>query len=636
MADDLLVQVLDELPMGVWVARAPSGEVAYVNRAFQEILGMSAVAESQIEDAPRTYGIFDRRGNPFPVERLPFSQVLATGATAVVDDLVIHRPDRTRVNVRAVGQPVKDADGALTHVIVAFIDITREVVAEVQRATADAYLRLAVDHAPIALFSIDLDGIITLSEGAGLTSLGVRSGQLVGQSVFELYKDHPTIPGYIRRGLRGESFWYTVQVRDAVYDTWLTPLRDAGGKIVGALGLSNDATEVRHLQAGIIQSDRVRAVGTLAASVAHEINNPLMYVLGAFRSLDRTLEAQLAAAQNGAEQEMLGSIRADSERMRDEIATARKGIEHITTIMRDLKTFSRSDDPKLEPVDLATILDSVLKLVRKEVTARARLAVSVTAVPLVLGSEARLVQVLLNLLMNAAQSLTGGHPQQDEVSLTLRPEGERVVIEVGDSGPGVPPAERERIFEPFVTTKPIGEGTGLGLFVCRNIVRGLGGEIAVMDRPGGGALFRVSLPVAEAVERAAELPTPAASEAPAGRRVLVVEDEVLVARLMAAQLEEAGFSVEVATDSERAMETLLSDRPFDLVYCDLMMNGLTGMDIAEAVQDKAPERLAQMVFMTGGAFLPRASEFVSVHRDRCVLKPFDAAEDARRRLAASR
>jgi len=255
----------------------------------------------------------------------------------------------------------------------------------------------------------------------------------------------------------------------------------------------------------------------------------------------------------------------------------------------------------------------------------------------VMGSEARLVQVLLNLLLNAAQSLTAGDPQRDEVSLTLRAEDYRVVIEVGDSGPGVPAAERERIFEPFVTTKPIGEGTGLGLFVCRNIVRGLGGEIVVVDRPGGGALFRVWLP---AVTTGA--PPPRAAHATASAtpsvaafvaRILVIEDDALVAELMVTQLEEAGFTVELARDPRRALQRLLTNEPFDLVYCDLMMSDLTGMDVAEALVQRAPARLERMVFMTGGAFLPRASAFVAAYRHQCVEKPFDAAEDARRRLA---
>src|SRR4051794_38010582 len=199
--------ILNELPVGVWVARAPAGEAYYSNQAFVEILGIGAVEESRIDDAPVTYQIHNRHGALSPVDQLPFSKALATGQRTVSDDLVIHRSDGRRVNVRAHAQPVRDPEGTITHVIVAFIDITREVEAIEQRQTMETRLAFVVNHAPVAVFTVDHRGFITLSEGAGLAGLGVRSGELVGRSIFELYRDHPEIPGYIRRALAGQSFW---------------------------------------------------------------------------------------------------------------------------------------------------------------------------------------------------------------------------------------------------------------------------------------------------------------------------------------------------------------------------------------------------------------------------------------------
>src|SRR5688572_3305393 len=203
--------MLDDLPIGVWVAKAPEGSVVYSNRAFHEILGMDAVVGSVIADVPVTYGVFDASGNQYPVERLPFSRALATGTRVTVDDMVIHRQDGARFPMRAFAHPVK-RNGTITHVIVAFTDITNEAKARADHATFEARLKAVVDHAPVVCWSADREGVITLSEGAGLSSLGVRSGQLVGQSVFELYRDHPTVSGNIRRALSGESFWYTTRV----------------------------------------------------------------------------------------------------------------------------------------------------------------------------------------------------------------------------------------------------------------------------------------------------------------------------------------------------------------------------------------------------------------------------------------
>lgn len=612
--------MLDDLPIGVWVARAPEGRVVYSNRAFHEILGMRAVPSSVLADIPATYGVHDAAGNAYPIERLPFSRTLATGERVVTDDMVIHRPDGKRVPIRAFAHPMKNPSGKVTHVIVAFIDITNEARARAEQATFEARLRVVVDHAPVVCWSTDRDGVITLSEGAGLSSLGVRSGELVGKSVFELYRGHPTIEGYIRRALAGESFWYTVSVGEAVYDTWIMPVRDANGAPQGILAVSNDVSETRKLQARTIQADRVMALGTLAASVAHEINNPLTYVLS---YLDE-LESSLADLGTGSA----------VDRVRTALDPVRNGVERIATITRDLRTFSRPDDVGLVPIDLGAVVQSVLKLLGKEIEARARLDLSLGETRAVLGNEARLVQVVLNLVMNAIQALPPGAPSEHRISVSVHDEGAQVIVEVSDSGPGVTLEDRERIFDPFVTTKPIGVGTGLGLFVCRNVVRGLGGEVTVGDRPGGGAQFRVALPAGDAAPRAVER---FEKPAPVRRaRVLIVEDDPLVARSFADRLRSEGIATETVADAESALDVLARDEGFDLVYCDLMMKGTTGMDFAERIDARSPHLRARVVYMTGGAFTSRATTFVEQNADRCVDKPFDIVEDLSRRLSPAR
>jgi PAS domain S-box-containing protein len=622
---------LDDLQVGVWVARAPDGAVAYANQAFREILGMEAVAHSRIGDVPATYHVHDRAGNPYPVEGLPFSRVLATGLPAVVDDLVIHRPDGGRVHIRAMGNPLRDREGRITHVIVAFIDITREAEAEAARATTEARLKQAVERAPIAIWEIDREGIITLSEGSALRPLGVRSGELVGQSLFDKYKDFPKIVADVRRALAGEALWYDSQVGPVVFETWLTPIRDDDGQVVGARGLSLDVTELRHLQAVTLQDDRVRAMGALAASVAHEINNPLTYVLNYLDSLEQ--ESQQLAQLVGREQPALA---ASVTRLLDQLQPVRKGVARIATITRDLKAFSRPDEARLEPVDPGQVVQSVLNLMRKEAEARGRLTLALEPAPPVIGTEGRLIQVVMNLLMNAVQSLPDRDWRLNQIELALRAEGPDVIIEVSDSGPGVPPVDRERIFEPFFTTKSPGEGTGLGLFVCRTIVRGLGGEVSVGDRPGGGARFRVKLPAAAAATPASASGPAVRQGGPAAARVLIIDDDSLVAESLANQLRAAGHLVIVQTEATRALELLLDGTGFDLALCDLMMPGITGMDIAATLQARAPERLSRIVFMTGAAFTPRAAAFVAAHSEDCVEKPFDVAAETTRRLRALR
>jgi len=167
--------------MGVWVARAPDGAVEYVNRAFQVIVGVDAVETSRIKDTPGTYGIYDRNGNPYPVEQLPFSRVLSSRGPVETDDIVIHRRSGEKVNVRAFGVPVQGPSGEITHVIVAFIDNTKQVEAERQRDTMETRLSLIVNHAPLAIWAADRTGVVTLSEGAGLASMGVNRVSSLGK-----------------------------------------------------------------------------------------------------------------------------------------------------------------------------------------------------------------------------------------------------------------------------------------------------------------------------------------------------------------------------------------------------------------------------------------------------------------------
>ncbi len=623
---------VDDLPVGVWVGRAPDGEVAYANRAFREILGMEAVADSRTNDVPATYHACDRAGNPYPIERLPISRVLATGQQALVEDMVIHRADGKQVPIRAKGNPVRDSEGRISHVIVAFIDITHEAMVEADRAAIEARLKQAVDHAPIAVWEVDRDGIITLSEGAGLRKLGVHSGELVGQSLPERFRGLPEAVTNMRRALAGESVWYISDMGAVVYESWLSPVRNEEGEVVGARGVSCDITELRHLQAVALQDDRVRAMGALAASVAHEINNPLTYVLNYLDAAEQELQhvcALVAGLPGGGNRPALSAA---AQRMDEILRPVRKGVERIATITRDLKAFSRPDETRLQPVDVGTVVQAVLNLMRKEIEARARLVLALQSTPPVLGNEPRLIQVVMNLLLNAVQSLAGADPGGDQIWVNLAPADGWAVLEVADSGSGVPEANRERVFEPFFTTKPAGQGTGLGLFVCRTIVQGLRGEISLHDRPGGGALFRVRLPMAGAARTPATASPATPRPERTGARVLIIDDDALVAESIANQIRGQGHEVVLKYDGVSALHAILCRDDLDLIYCDLMMPGMTGMDLAAALEERAPDRLARMVFMTGAAFTPAGAAFVAANPGRCVEKPFDAVEETRRRL----
>jgi CheY-like chemotaxis protein/anti-sigma regulatory factor (Ser/Thr protein kinase) len=275
----------------------------------------------------------------------------------------------------------------------------------------------------------------------------------------------------------------------------------------------------------------------------------------------------------------------------------------------------------------------VFKLVGKEVESRAVVELDLSPTSRVHGDSPRLVQVILNLVMNAMHALPASETATNRIWIRLAEERANVVIEVADNGPGVPPEMRERIFEPFQTTKEVGDGSGLGLFVCRNIVRSWSGNVSVAARAGGGARFRIELPaVREVVTPAPATRTVAADHSAS---ILIIDDEPLVAETLGRLLKRAGHRVTVETSSQRAIELLTrDDQEYDLVYCDLMMKGTSGMDVAAALSMSAPSRLERVVFMTGGAFTDAARNFRAVHDEQCVDKPFNILAETARRLAA--
>ncbi|HTA19605.1 MAG TPA: ATP-binding protein [Polyangia bacterium] len=613
----LLLSILEELPIGVWVARAPGGEFEYANRAFGEILGMSARDDVRVGGYAPVYHIEDRAGRPFAEDRLPFVQALRRRETVVVDGIVIARADGTRVPVRAFGKPLFDGAGVVTHVVVAFRDISAEVDAEAARVVATHKLQTALQHAPIILFASDVAGVVTISEGAGLKAMGRASGELVGQSIREVFKDNAQVNRSLDRALAGESFTSVIDLGRVVLESWLSPLRGPDGEIGGVIGVSTDVTDRLRMQRQMNQAEGLAALGRLAASVAHEINNPLAYALEALRLAGEQIPGDGAAA---------------GPRLEELLREAREGMERVRLITGDLKAFSRADEDARRPQDLGRALAAATKMVATRTGPRARIDLQHGPPATVHADGTRLAQIFVNLVLNAADALPPDGAARNVISIASRLDGAMAVVEVSDNGAGVPAELRDRVFDPFFTTKPIGEGTGLGLFVTRNLVEALGGTIALADAPGGGARFTIRLPTVAAPP--APAPTPEVAPAPAARaraRVLIVDDEPQLARLFRASLA-ADYDVQVFTGGRAALAHMLESPPYDLVLCDLMMADVSGMNVFEELRRQRPRLEGRLVFMTGGVFDPQVADFLAAIPNDCVDKPFDVRAEVRRRL----
>ena len=342
--------------------------------------------------------------------------------------------------------------------------------------------------------------------------------------------------------------------------------------------------------------------------MAHQINNALTLVT---LTLGRVLTFELSRAPHTPTR---------SHRI-DLLTDVREGFLRVEAVAKQLSAFSRIDDDKTDAIDLAEVIDGATRIVGNDLRHRARLVCDFgTRVP-VRGNAAALRQVMLNVLLNAAQAIEEGAAADNEIRVTTKLEGAEVVIEVSDTGVGIEEECLTQIFEPFYTTKAPGRGIGLGLSVARDVVLRLKGSIGARSTPGRGTTIRIRLPAAEVAPIEASSDVVASAK---GRRVLVVDDDRRVAEAVGLVLEE--HHVTVVFSGREALEHLRADEAYDVILCDLMMPEMTGMELYEIVAREAQEMAKRFIFMTGGAFTSRAQRFLSEVKNPRILKPFDPAE----------
>jgi len=385
---------------------------------------------------------------------------------------------------------------------------------------------------------------------------------------------------------------------------WVRLPGRADGRESRQLTVVQDVTQQSLLQAQLRLTDRLTSLGTMAAGVAHEINNPLAFVLGNLNVV-RSVLAPIRDIPG-----------VDLTDLRDAVNEALEGAERVRQIVSSLKPFSRVDETHRGHCDIARIVQASLNMAKNELRHRARIVTDIRPVGPVLGNEAKLSQVFINLLVNAAQAMPDGHAEENLVTVTSYEERGTVVVTVSDTGSGIPPEVLPRIFDPFYSTKEIGKGTGLGLFVSQGIVQELGGTLAVTSRPGA-TRFEVRLPVTElGYTGTATTPVPTRKRA----RILVIDDEPAILRTLERML--GRHELTMARSGKEALALLSTGLDYDLVLCDLMMPEVSGMDIWDHLNDR---QRSHCVFMTGGTFTERAEKFLNEKAPPLLEKPFTTA-----------
>ncbi len=369
-----------------------------------------------------------------------------------------------------------------------------------------------------------------------------------------------------------------------------------------------DMTGERELQQRLLLAERMSAIGTLTASIIHEIKNPLTYVWNHLRRLRK--EAAVLPSESA-----------------ELLEEAYDGAERIRVITNEINLLSHGGDgAEIESVNLKQVLDSAIRIAEPEIQHRAVVLREYEEGHLYTrGSQTRVSQVFLNLIVNAAQAIQPGDRTQNTITVRARStEKDQVCIEVQDTGPGISPQMLRRIFDPFVTTKPAGRGTGLGLSICRRIVHSLGGTIEIHSHPGQGTVARVVLPKAPRAQRPLTVPPPSMSairRAAGGKlSILVVDDEPVIARLIQKAL--VDHEVQTAGDGREAV-ALMGEHAYDVILCDLIMPEMTGMDVYRAALQRSTPMHERIVFMTGGAFTQRARDFLESVPNLRIEKPFE-------------
>jgi len=480
-----------------------------------------------------------------------------------------------------------------------------------------------------AVVSTDHDHVIRSWNKAAEEIYGYSEEEAIGRSTTELLKvEYVEDREAALRTLIETGFWSGDTVQYAKGGRALRILasvkvvRDEDGKLLGVVGINRDVGEQRELEAKLAQNERLASLGLLAAGVAHEINNPLTYVLYNLEQLAKRLGelaqpaeplrllTALAASSPG---EHLSALHSFSER-------ALEGAERVKQIVKDLNAFAHVGDEGLQAVQVNDVLRTAIKFAGNEIRFRARLQDELGVLPRIMVNEGKLAQVFVNLLVNAAHSIEEGDREGNLIRVRTWMDEGQIAISVRDSGQGIPQQHLPRIFDPFFTTKEIGKGSGLGLSICHSIVSGIGGSIQVRSAPGQGSCFLVRLPCNEPKSG------PAGSAAPARalRRhsILVVDDEPMIADVINRMLR-ADQDVTIASSGEQALELLAASPPFDAIICDLMMPGLTGMDVHAWLQERRDALAERMLFISGGAFTPGSKAFLSRIANPVIYKPFD-------------
>ena len=563
-------------------------------------------------------------------------------------------PNKLRCSVEVCWVAPSDGDGESTGMGVRFVDLddgARRSVLEHCRQQLRWLLEVSqhkyhffFEHSADVAMLLDAAGRIREVSAHGAELLGRPTGELVGMSVEQLLDPesrealrHAVAKLHAEGRARLPVHFRLASGRTLAVDLHLVSLTLAD-LTVGVILVAHDLParervhdQQRELERRLFQADKLATIGQIAASVAHDINNPLAYMhtnlqqLGDYvEPIGRALRAQQALLDGDADAgaaEFLGVIHAElGELVEDTL----EGCRRIRDIMRELHDFSRVDSGGKVRIDVNAAVETALRIVKNLIKHRATLKRDLGAgLPTFYGNFGRLSQVLINLLTNAVQAFSAHDPAGNEVFVRTRMLDGQIHVEIGDNGAGIAAAALPHIFEPFFTTRRDDGGTGLGLAIAHENTETLGGTLQVVSELGRGSRFLLTLP-AKTPSRPSH--TSSAPTSPRQRgavhRVLMIDDEPALLRSLRRVLARE-YHVTMTVSPKEALDLAALD-DFDVILCDVMIPEMDGLRFFAELARLRPHLARRVLFMTGGTF--SESERAELQGLGCPVlrKPIDA------------